>query len=134
MTQSKPKYRPSLSEEEVQYILLKAKEDYIATDSPISLAVVNKFSVLATKIANNAITPSHVEKPKVSLIESLGGTQPSLQVTKEEYWAQCYAKYELDSTSCTVAEIKAAQEHRYLNDLMTPDEVARHEAADLNNL
>ena len=124
---STPKYRPSLAPEEVTYLTSILRKEFIETDSSLAVTLLQKFSVLETKIANNAIIPSHTEKPKVSLIEQLGGKQPSMQDTKEEYWAACYAKYKLDRDSCSLQEINAAKEHMYLNDLMSPEEIEAFE-------
>lgn len=47
---------------------------------------------------------------------------------KVAYWYECYAKYLQNPVSCTLDEIDAANEHKYLNDLMTPLELKAFEA------
>jgi hypothetical protein len=126
-----PKYRPSLTAEQVNHILALAK-----TESPISELSFSLISTLApfqAKIQNAGIQASHVmaNKPSVTSMEGLGAAPTSSvnpnDMTKEEYWEVCYAMYKTNPANCNLTEIEAAQEHRYLNDLMTPEEEADHE-------
>lgn len=43
------------------------------------------------------------------------------------YWEHCYNKYIATPELCTIREIEASQEHRYINDMMTPEEEADFE-------
>lgn len=125
------KYRPVLTAEQIEHILALAK-----TESPIS---ATSFSVIATlspfyaKIQNNAVTAAYstTEKSSKFSVDSLGGTSSThpdntsydSNVSKEAYWEQCYTKYEIAGpASCTVEELQAVAEYRYLHDLMTPEE------------
>lgn len=140
------KYRPVVTPEEITLIheLLKAKylahleTNYADIDESLLLGAIRKFATLRAKVDNNAIAPAYTTTEKPNLLESLGGTPAAsaapAALTKEQYWEVCYQKYSADSLSCSIGEIEAAQEHRYLNDLMTPDEVARYEAKTLGDL
>ncbi len=105
-----------------------------------------------------AYKPAPARAPKPSQLESLGGTAggpssyetshdtgslspdslvareaeqeeaPIEAATKEEYWEACYHKTLSTPTACTLTEIEAAREHKYLNDLMTPAELEAFEA------
>jgi hypothetical protein len=139
------KYRPVLTANMIEYILKLAK-----TESPISNDSIDIISVLApfqAKIQNSGIIAAYTEVERLSLEESLGfpvsRNLPSLGPTredaiscpenlkagmsKEEYWAWCYARYKISPEVCSLDEIQSAQEHRYLNDLMSPEEIAAFE-------
>lgn len=142
---NKTKYRPVLSPEQIAHILYLAKRE--VPISELSFSLIATLSPFQAKIDSQAINPAYVQVQqgsKPSMLESLGGEvtvlpsddmigvpesiNPNLSYrTKEEYWATCYAKYRLLPESCTVLEIKAAQEHMYLNDLMSPEEMVQFE-------
>ena len=122
--------------------------------------VFNIISVLGTieaKINAGIASPAYIlkeQEPSTSTLESLGGTIPHIPhippippyddsigvpetnlsslplVSKEEVWAASYAKYLLDPISCTLQEIEEAREHKYLNDLMTKEEVEAFELSE----
>lgn len=156
------KYRPSLTADQIEFILRLTKQFYIdLTGSPeLDLVEANQaFAVIATltpfqaKIRNLAITPAYIPSDtpaKTSTLESLGGTDsdthiPTLPsyddsigvpetnlsslppISKEELWAASYAKYLIDPVSCTIQEIEEAREHKYLENLMTVEEVEAFE-------
>ena len=107
----------------------KVTQDYL-------IQLIAKVSTLESKIANNAIKPAYTTKPSkaVSLLEDLGASADTIanvrkEQTKEEYWEQCYNKWSINPTSCTVPELDAVLEHKYLNDLMGAEELACFEAA-----
>lgn len=135
------KYRPSLTAENIQWIVEKAK-----TTSPLTPEAYSVIAVLdpfLTKIANSSITPAYSiaakAKAKANSLESLGEGAASSEavaagtVSKTEYWAQCYQKYISNPSSCTLTEIANAQEHRYLNDMMSPEEIAVFERQEFIN-
>lgn len=158
MPTTKHKYRPVFSEEEVETLATILLEAYLAdTKKPpynpnypadsrrafspevklIHHALIGKINTLRTKIANNAINPAYVttkhSDPKIAQLESLGVSADDIAIasgteTKEQYWERCYKKFKVSADLCTVPEIEAAMEHMYLNDLMTSDQVASHEA------
>lgn len=141
------KYRPVLTAAQITHILTLAK-----TESPMSqmsLSVIASLASFQAKIDNAAITAAYVTSPTVSKtsLEALGGvpatasdslpntchgynTSPNVSNTyesKESYWAACYEKYSISPASCTLQEIEAAREHKYLNGLMTEEEVKAFE-------
>lgn len=136
------KYRPVLTKEQIDHILSLAKREIPISD--LSVSLIASLAPFTAKIESNAVLPAYTEKPRVSLAESLGFTTsatfhddmigvpeytapPGKQFTKEEFWAASYAKYLIDPASCTMAEIDGAHEHMYLNELMTPEQLAEFE-------
>lgn len=146
------KYRPVLTATDILKILSLAKTEVPL--SPESISIVQKLSVFQTKIENNAVSPAYTmsdREPRLSTLELLGGTSNTSNTSntnstsnsnpdktavrsadygfssKEEYWKASYKKYQSNPTACTVEELQASQEYRYLNDLMTPEEELAHE-------
>jgi len=137
------RYRPSLTAVQIAWIVTKAKTELPISDTAFS--VIASLDPFLTKIANRSITPSYVvsNKPLANSLEALGAASeigntynPSNNlansliregVTKEQLWEECYKKYMASPASCTLTEIECAQEHRYLNDLMTEEEIAAFE-------
>tara|TARA_R110000744_G_scaffold372015_2_gene483362 strand:- start:334 stop:762 length:429 start_codon:yes stop_codon:yes gene_type:complete len=129
------KYRPVLTAAQIEHILTLAK-----LESPIS---ATSFSVIATlspflaKIQNNAVTAAYSTTEKTAAsskfsLEGLGGevsdSNHDSMHNKEAYWEQCYQKLESNgAASLTLEQLKGADEHRYLNSLMTPEEQASFE-------
>lgn len=56
---------------------------------------------------------------------------PEHYADKAAYWHACYQKHLEQPASCTLQEIQAAQEHRYLAGLMTDAEIVAFEAGTL---
>lgn len=129
------KYRPVLPAHLIEHILALAK-----SENPISASSIEVVGILApfqAKIQNDSLTPAYTTKPKQSLEEKLGmvpGTIISYSLDgidyrdKVDYWRACYNKYVAMPTTCSLAEIQAAQEHMYLHGLMSDEEVAVFEA------
>ena len=129
------KYRPVLTAEQIEHILTLAK-----LESPIS---ATSFSVIATlspfyaKIQNNAVTAAYstTEKSSKFSVAGLGGpAQPdntSATAKKETYWEACYNQWLITPTEMSLAGIEAANEHRYLHGLMTPEEQVAFESGDM---
>lgn len=131
-SKSEPRFRPVLSATELAYIESLVKQDYLANSSPTALPILSKITPLMVKISLGTANPAYSTTPKLSLEESLGFSIPeeSPGEAKEKYWAACYTKLtEQGVDSCTPAEIAAAKEHMYLNDLMSPEEEAAFEAS-----
>lgn len=130
------KYRPSLTISQIRHAIKLAK-----LESPISQESVNLVKTLApflTKIETESIEPAYVAEDKPSILDSLGAedifsTPSSRLESKVIYNKIAYAKYKESPESCTLEEIAAAQEHAYINDLMTPTEEAKYEA-EINKL
>lgn len=158
MVTTKSMYRPAFSEEEVEtlatilleaYLIDMAKLPYnpskpadsrLAFSPEIKLihhGLIGKINTLRTKIANKALNPAYVVRkyvePAIAILEDLGAPETEIaslsgEVPKEVYWKTCYEKYTKNQYSCTVPEIEAALEHKYLNDLMNPEETIAFEA------
>jgi hypothetical protein len=83
--------------------------------------------------------PAKPAKPAKPMLDPAPTAAPKLSATdyaaKELYWEACYAKRtSYGPASCTLLELEAAQEHAYLNDLMSDTELADFEAATFNSL
>jgi len=160
MPATKSMYRPAFSEEEVEalatilleaYLIDIAKPPYkpeTPADSRRAFSpemklthhgLIGKINTLRTKIANKTLNPAYVVRkhiePAIAILEDLGAPESEIAKlaggeTKEEYWSRCHSKYLELPMACTVAEIDAAQEHRYLHDLMSPEEVTAYELKD----
>lgn len=158
MATSKHSYRPAFSKEEVEALDRILKVAYIDDlvkppyhpDNPLDTArsfpptvevtflqLMGKISTLVSKIANDAIVPAYTiikhSDPKIAIMETLGAHTDEIAKldgteTKEQYWERCYLKYLKEPMSCTVPEIEAFQEYRYLHDLMAADEAREFEA------
>lgn len=144
-TGSTIKYRPVLTASQIQHILALAKKENPLSDASVS--VIATLAPFQAKIENAGIKPAYIDAPpRPDLLESLGGTRtpaekmenpPKLAsppVSKEERWEQAYIKWSLNPSACTLQEIKDAQEHRYLHDLMSPEEVSSFEQSQVGDL
>ena len=150
------KYRPVLTANQITHILNLAKLENPLSD--ISLSVISTLSVFQTKIDNAAVLPAYSsiqstasastavtreEKQLLDLgeIPATSGASTSAAlahsgiypnatdlVDKEVYWEECHTKYKYTPELCSVKELSAAQEHMYLNDLMTAEQEAAWEA------
>lgn len=131
-------YRTTLTPEMVTKVLNLAK-----LESPLSTAsatLIAKFAPLQAKIDNAGIVPAYTTTGRESVLSSLGGltqkdTTSALYtldsksyLSKEEYWEACYDLYKVHPEQCTLGQITGAEEHAYLNDLMTEAETAKFEA------
>lgn len=128
-----PKFRPSLTAAQIEHILSLCKKE-----SPLSDSSISCISVLApfkAKIDNEGISAAYVttREPKevreAALLTELTGVevQDPTNVPKEVIWEAAYNKYVASPESCTLEEIKNAQEYRYVHDLMSPEEIERFE-------
>jgi len=132
----KAKYRPVLTAEQIVHIMSLCKSELPISDASIS--VIGSLGLFYAKIENRGIQAAYeaVEpKPPVNNLEALGEA-PKDPIeehgNKELYWRVCYTKYKLRPTSCSLDEIEAAQEHMYLNDLMSPEEITAFEKKSFN--
>lgn len=129
--EDRKKYRPVFSASLLSHIKSLAEEDYIKNGSAKSLSIVGIVAPFLAKISAGAMTPAYTESaPKVSLLESLGGSDPNdsaskvkYELSKEAYWTLCYSKYSFTPEKCTILEIQAANEYKYLHGLMNAEEV-----------
>tara|TARA_R110000851_G_scaffold39244_2_gene99949 strand:- start:119 stop:616 length:498 start_codon:yes stop_codon:yes gene_type:complete len=134
------KYRPVLTATQIEFILTMAKLEHPISE--LSFSIIRTLAPFQAKIQNNSITPAYstaVGTTKDNLMDSLGGTEslesldssspynPSSPYNKQAYWEACYKKFTSDPIHCSLAEIEAAQEHAYINDLMTAAEIVDFE-------
>lgn len=142
-TQLTPKYRPSLTLEQLNHIVSLAKTEQPAI-STTSITLLGALVPFIAKIECKTKAPAYsLAPPAPSTLESLGAPAPTpalesipagLAVSKEEYWEACYTKHLATPSTCTLEEILAAKEHKYLNDLMEPAELAEFEASLLDSM
>ncbi len=118
------KYRPVLTAQQILHIITLAKEE--SPLSSLSIEVIGKLAPFQAKIENAGIVPAYtLAEPRASLLESIGGEIASTNKPKEVYWEECYDKFfKHGAAKCSLDEIAAAQEHRYINELMSPEELA----------
>lgn len=119
MAKGEPKYRASLTESNIDKILSLCKLE--APMSNESMYLIGYLAPIKTKIINAGITAAYTTAPKASVEESLGMAAIETR-SKEAIWKDCYYKWKEDPTSCSLEEINGANEHRYLEDMMTPEE------------
>lgn len=136
--QATRKYRPVLTAGQITKILELAKLESPMSD--ISFSLISTLAPFKAKIENLSITAAYTASPpkREQILSDLGGSGsgvidiiPSEHFSKEEYWAKCYAKHCLQPASCSLEEIVAASEHKYLNGLMTESEVVSFEEGKL---
>jgi len=152
---SRHKYRPVLTASQISHILHLAKSEMPISE--LSFEVIASLAPFEAKIKTKAIKPAYAEpdpnkpksfKGKTITLEDLGGTSSTANQkheenegflaqedfpTKEAYWEACYNKYKKSIASCNIYEIAAATEHMYLNDLMTPEQLAKFEEQNIQN-
>lgn len=129
------KHRPVLTAAQISHIVLLCKLEDPLTE--MSMSIISYLAPFLSKIENSGVSPAYDlvgRKPAHNSLAGLGvptGENLLDGMSKEEIWAKSYAKYELDRAACSLAEIQAAREHMYLNDLMTELEVLEFEAASI---
>ena len=147
---STQKFRPVLSPKEIEHIVLLCKREQPAPSSA-SMKLLTKLAPMLTKIEIGAVKPAYTLTEHADLLTTLGGIAaapspsykaPALLVeqaekgtihssaysTKEEYWEACYQKFSMNPTACSLAELLASDEWRYLHELMTEEEARAFEA------
>ncbi len=131
----KAKYRPALTTMQILTILDLARTAPITEDK---MSVISTLAPILAKIQVGAIAPAYVThqgkrsiaKTPEQLLEELGGSLQDLplDLSDPHYWAKCYDKHCAFPATCTKEEVAAAQEHMYLNDLMSEEEIQKFEA------
>jgi hypothetical protein len=136
----KTKYRPVLTLEQMKHIISLAK----ATPNEDSISVISTLYPYIAKAEMQAIVPAYTIKEKPTLETKLGFSHEEITaitgnhnhiseaMDKEVYWKLAYEKWLANPDSCTTDELLAANEHRYLHDLMTPEEMVEFEKS-MNN-
>ena len=147
MDNQRARYRPSFTASEIATIISLCAS---RTQEANCLAILGKLATISSRIAVGDDKPAYIADPpisKPSIYKQLGMPEPQLPAlinvvgnkyedinpdlykAKENYWLACYHKYIEQTQDCSPNEILAAQEHKYLNDLMTPEEEVAFEAA-----
>ena len=110
-------YRPSLTLAEIQFLL-----STVHWDEANQPALMRKLEVFTLKAKHGITKPTHVRTGKPSKAAELG-------FTEDERIETLLEAFNVSPTSLSVRQMKAVQHHRYINDLMTPEEEAAYEAA-----
>jgi hypothetical protein len=122
------KYRPSLTSDDILHIISLAKLEQPAI-STASISVISKLAPFQAKIENEGLTASNANTELIDIAETVFNSAIKAgHLSKEVYWQNCYNKWEDTPTFCSLDEIIGANEHRYLNDLMSPEEAVEFEA------
>lgn len=124
------KYRPVLTAIQIEKICQLAR-----LESPLSkeaISILSSLSPFLAKIENLAITPAYEMDTvrKGSLLASLSDDMPSPASIRDKaaFLESSYNTYILQPDKCSLAVIKAAKEYMYINELLSPKEVAAFEA------
>ncbi len=115
------KHRPTLTRDQIAWILDQARKEAAVDDEAMGL--VSVLAPYLSKIDNAAVKPAYATT-RTSQLEALGGVAP---IDKEAYWKLCWEKWSRSPQGCSVIEIQNAQEYRYLHELMDVEEVQKFE-------
>lgn len=136
------KYRPVLPDYLITHILSLANKDVQSGSTNYnSVELIGILAPFKAKIDSLSITAAYTTSPKETIEEKLGmDATPAptsaymldgtYYTTKELYWQACYYKAVKSPQSVTLWEVKMANEYRYLNGLMSPEEISRFEAGE----
>ena len=109
------KYRPSLTLDEINIILLHLP------DIAEHRALINKLNIFNLKAKHGITKPSHLALGKPSIEASLGFTSQDHTIeTLMDAWNS-------NPSILSQSQIARIQHHRYLNDLMSPEEESQYE-------
>ena len=134
---TRTKYRPVLTAAQILHIITCLKQEAPLTD--IGFSCLTSLVPFKDKITAGTVTPSYTAASTASVdsvetsLAALGypGEQEHPDEhprTKEQLWEECYKKYTESPSNCSAGQIESAFEHMYLNDLMSPAEMAEFEA------
>jgi len=140
------KHRLGLTAEQIDILTKITKRAYAAEATPELYTLLGILSTRNSKIQFDLCKPDYtpvadedrrISKPVEISLESLGAQaqlepeeiDPASFSSKTLYWEACYEKYVTDLDSCSLTEIDAANEHRYINELMTEEEMAKADEA-----
>lgn len=116
------KFRPSLSAAQIQYILdIFDAGPTVHTDSKMCDSVIRSLKVFKLKADHGIVTPSHVATGRASLESSLGFSENPDSI------GDLLVIWSTNPKSLSPNQINMVQKHRYVNDLMTPEEEAEYE-------
>jgi hypothetical protein len=116
-----PKYRPYFTAGELSEIVLCLKSH----PTPRRMTIAQYLEGFILKIQHGVISPNHLSKP--SMEQKLGITP--IPISHEITGEAAYQKFLINPGKCTPKEIEEAQEWRYVNQLMSPEEQEQYELA-----
>ena len=130
------KYRPSLTASQIAHIISMCHSENPI--SPESVSVIAKLTPFLAKIEVGALAPAYTHahspskprNPEGYTYETTYNFRGVNYPDKESYWAACYewSQTTAHRVDMSLPEIQGANEHRYLNDLMSPEEMEVFEA------
>lgn len=110
------KFRPSLSLVEINTLL-----SYIP---PHESSLRKKLEIFTLKAQHGITQASHVTTGRATLADSLGFSSATTSAEDIETLLNVYA---LNKKALSAAQLARVNQHRYVNDMMTPEEEAAHE-------
>lgn len=112
------KFRPSLSISDIQFIY---DTIHALPASPQQQSILASFHKLILKAKHGIITPSHLVLGKPSIETQLGFSSEDHTIeTLMDAWNS-------NPSILSHSQIERIQHHRYLNDLMSPEEESQYE-------
>lgn len=129
---TRAKYRPVLTAAQIEHILYMCKTEEPISD--VSISLISSLAPFQAKIKNAGIAPAYTAQPtKPTILMQLGGEagdaldRAANAFVKEDYWEACYMKQQSNPVACNLEEIQAANEWRYLKDMMDDKEKTKFE-------
>ena len=116
------KYRPSLTLQQIQYILHVSSLDTSIETEDIRISLTQQLKLLTFKASIGATAPSYVSPPKISLEDKLG-----IGLSAAEKRELAYRKYSSNPALCTAQEREQALTYMYDNNMMIESEAAAFE-------
>lgn len=110
------KFRPSLSLAEIHTLL-----SYIPAHES---SLRKKLEIFTLKAQYGITQASHVTTGRATLADSLGFSSATTSAEDIETLLNVYA---LNKKALSAAQLTRVNQHRYVNDMMTPEEEAAHE-------
>lgn len=117
------KFRPSLSSAQIQYLLTVLQTSKPCNEREDIVKQLHKFHL---KAVHGIVSPSHVSTSRASLTTMLGFEEPEHGAEAIDWLLDIHAK---TPNILSKAQLTRVQHHRYVNDMMTPEEEATYEAS-----
>ena len=111
------KYRPSLTIGEIQFVLSSINW----SDNPEHSQLLRKLEVFTLKATHGITQASHVVVGKQSIESKLGFEADTTAEKLLEHW-------KINPSRLSKTQLAVVNQHRYLNDMMTPEEEANYES------
>ena len=115
------KYRPTLTAQEIAYIIERCDSDSRDETAGLSIALGSKLKIFAMKMQLGIVASAYTAAPKQSLTDKLGFASPDAKRLA------AFEKYSKLPSICTPQEIALAQTYRYENNMMTTQEESDYE-------